>query len=599
MVLLAVGTFIFAYYGFVTWKSSEISRKRLVLLMIFTSGLVVLYDLNQGGAFTNWDEFSHWGTLAKLLESENTFHLKQKLIRYYFEDYPPGTALFSYFFLKGTGYSESVIYFAHSLILVAGCLPAIGLAMTVSYMRGFLAIVACYLLIVILGQGWSSALIDQIVGVLFGGIICSYWLLRDSPHNRVLVLIPALCFLVLSKQSGSSFALLITALIAVDRLWMLRTKANFFSKANSLLLIAPIWIVPKLIQTSWIWHVNTQELNKTFSAANLAEEFSKFTSCCHTDRELVTIANFFQAITGAVEPYKATAGNLFHIIVEQIFRIDVIKSIWVSSIQTHGKILFYFSALLLLSFLLHKKSTRSRLVVFSGAVIAVCLVYSATLLVHYLYVFSEYEGRIITSHVRYLNTYWLGLGLFAVSVLLSSPANGLIKKIFVSILATGLLFHIFARYPDANSYLVSGADKITPIRMEIRKIVQPLLLTSPKNSNVFLLWQSTNINENGPEFWMMNYEIRPRNTNTHCFSLGKPQYDGDVWTCQMNEQEVRNAFGGYHYVVVGSGVASLRAQYPQVFALAPPEWNSGIFEVFKDGAGKLALRPLQSSFLSK
>ena len=67
----------------------------------------------------------------------------------------------------------------------------------------------------------------------------------------------------------------------------------------------------------------------------------------------------------------------------------------------------------------------------------------------------------------------------------------------------------------------------------------------------------------------------------------------------MNEQEVRNAFGGYHYVVVGSGVASLRAQYPQVFALAPPEWNSGIFEVFKDGAGKLALRPLQSSFLSK
>jgi hypothetical protein len=61
----------------------------------------------------------------------------------------------------------------------------------------------------------------------------------------------------------------------------------------------------------------------------------------------------------------------------------------------------------------------------------------------------------------------------------------------------------------------------------------------------------------------------------------------------MDEQQVRTALGGYHYVVVGKGVQSLKSQYPHIFALAPSEWESGIFEVIRDASGLLAVRPFQ------
>lgn len=595
IVLLVCGNLAFARYSIEQFRSGQpVSTRHLVLLSILLSGLLSLYSLNMQTAFTNWDEFSHWGTFAKLVASEHTFHLKQKLIRYYFEDYPPGTALLSYFFLQGTGYSESIIYFSYSLILVAGCLPTIGLAMAGSYVRGFVAIIACYLLVIVLGQGWSSALIDQVVGILFGGVICGYWLLRDAPSRRFLVLVPVLCFLVLSKQSGASFCLLATGLIAVDRLCVMRSEKTLVSKGMVLLPVLPIWLVPRLIQSSWTWHVNNQGLTKTFSAANLGESFGKFAKCCYTDRELATTANFFHVTMGtpAIEP--STPGSFLHVAIEQIFRSDVLRSLWHASMSTPGKLFIFLCILLVVSLFVCKPALRGRLALFNAALMAACAAYVLTLLVYYLYVFSEYEGRALASYARFLNTYYLAAALFAVGVLLSRSDVAPIRENTFRIFGIALLFHISAfSIPFAKAYLIDGGTPISLMRTKIQNFVRPVVSFAPKNSSVYALWESASIRENGFEFWMMHYELRPRNTNLFCFSLGPPQYEGDIWSCKMNEQEVRNAFAGYQYVAVGSGVRTLKALYPEIFALATGTDNSGIFEVFKDSNGKLALRPFQ------
>jgi len=599
IVLLVSGDTLFAYYSLRAAKDGGVlDTRRFVLLAVLISGLLTLYYLNLHAAFTQWDEFSHWGTFTKMVESEHTFHLKEKLIRYYFEDYPPGTALFSYFFLQTTGYQESIVFFAYSLTLMAGCLPTIGMALAVSYFRGLLAIIACYLFVIVFGQGWSSALIDQIVGILFGGVICGYWLLRNAPPLRLLVLVPALCFLVLSKQSGASFSLLATVLILIDRLWVMRLETGWQRKITVLLPVAALWIVPRLIQASWTRRVIGEGLTQTFSAANLDEAFSKLARCCHTDRELATMASFFKALTGMPEAHQATPGNLFHIVFDQLFRLETLTSIWMAVGPAHIKILVVLCALLVIAVPLHARSLRGRLALFSAAFVGSGFAYVLSLLVYYLYVFSEYEGRAITSHDRFINTYFLALSLFAIATLLTVPAVTLAKRAIVDVVAVTFLF-LMRSFAVPGFYWMNSGPRISSARVEIREFLKPILSSTSKYSNVYAIWESTTILQNGLEFWMMHYELRPRNTNLFCFSLGPPQYAGDIWSCKMDQQQVRDAFADFQIVAVGNGLAKLRELYPDVFELTPEGKNAGVFETIKNAEGKLALRPFQASSSEK
>jgi hypothetical protein len=598
IALLVCGDTIFAYYFFRSVKDGGVlEKRRLVLSAVLISGLLGLYYLNRNAAFIQWDEFSHWGTFTKMVESEHTFHLKEKLIRYYFEDYPPGTALLSYFFLQTTGYQESVVFFAYSLILMAGCLPTIGMALGVSYFRGLLAIIACYLLVIVFGQGWSSALIDQIVGILFGGVICGYWLLRNAPPLRLLVLVPVLCFLVLSKQSGASFSLLATVLILIDRLWVMRLETGWQSKIVVVSPVVALWIVPRLIQASWTRRVIGEGLTQTFSAANLSDAFSKLARCCHTDRELATMASFFKGLTGMPEAHQATPGNLFHIVFDQLFRVETLTSIWMAAGPAHIKILVLLCALLILAMFLHPRVQRGRLALFSIAFVGAGFAYVLSLLVYYLYVFSEYEGRAITSHDRFINTYFLALSLFTIAALLTVPAVTLARRAVVEVVAVTFLL-LVRSFAMPGSYGMNS-PRISPARVEIREFLRPILSSTSKYSSVYAIWESTTIQQNGLEFWMMHYELRPRNTNHFCFSLGPPQYAGDLWSCKMDQQQVRDAFAGFQIVAVGNGLAKLRELYPDVFELTPEGKNAGIFETIKNAEGQLALRPFQAGSSEK
>jgi hypothetical protein len=599
VVLLVIGNVIFAFYllRFIRDRGVPDTRRAILLVMLI-AGLLGLYYLNLHAAFTQWDEFSHWGTFTKMVESEHTFHLKEEGIRYYFEDYPPGTALFSYFFLQGTGYQESVIYFAHSLILLAGCLPTIGMVLAVSFFRGLLAIVACYLLVVVLGQGWSSALIDQIVGILFGGVISGYWLLRNAPPSRLLALVPVLCFLVLSKQSGASFALLAALLILADRIWVMRLETGWRRKIAVVLPVAALWLVPRLIQASWNQHVVSEGISQSYGAANLGEAFLRLAGCCHTDRELATMASFFKAMTGMPEAHPSAPGSLLQIVIEQVFRLETLTSIWLGAGPSHFKILVLLCTLLIVSVFLQPRPLRARLALFGAAFVAAGFAYVLSLLVYYLYLFNEYEGRAITSHDRFINTYFLALGLFAIGVLLSVPAVTLAGRAMTAAAAVIFLF-LMRSFATPGSYLMDGVPRITASRVAIREFLKPILSSTSKYSSVYAVWESTTLLQNGLEFWMMHYELRPRNTNHFCFSLGPPHYPEDVWSCKMNEQQVRDAFAGFQTVAVGNGLAVLRELYPDVFELAPSGQNAGIFETFSKANGELALRPFQPGLPGK
>lgn len=594
LLLLAGGIGLLLFYVLRWWNGNErVSIRRRVLIATLLLGVAGLAYLNYRAGFNQWDEFSHWGTFTKLLYSEGTFHLKAIGPRYYFEDYPPGTALFSYFFLQASGYSEAVIYFAHGVIMLCCCLPAIGMAMSSSSLRGLLAIVVCFFFVLVLGQGWSSALIDQVVGILFGGIICAFWTMRNSTKTSLLALIPPICFLVLSKQSGASFALLITGLILVDRLWLAYHENGWRAKLVTASPAILIFALPRLVQASWIWHVDHDDLIKTFSATNTGDAFAKLLGCCHSDREIKTIASFFQAMTGLPHAIPSPPGSFVATLIDQAARTEVLTAAWSATGPTHLKIVLLFSVLTIIAVLLRSGLARLRLALFGAMFLAVGALYVLSLLVYYLYVFSEYEGRAIASHDRFINTYLLAFGLFAVGALLSAPAINLARRaaVYLPIILVLQLFRTYVPI-DLKFYLRNGGLPISQSRSDIRTFLGPILSSHDQHASVYAIWESESILHVGLEFWMMHYELRPRNTNLFCFSLGPPQYQGDAWSCGKSEEEVSNEFARYQMVAVGSGLRALQKLYPHLFPQATAGENSGIFETFRDAEGKVALRPI-------
>jgi hypothetical protein len=592
LALLAGGVFLFVQLAIQGYgKRAYLTSRRTALLSVLILGLLFLYDLNSTAAFQNWDEFSHWGTVIKTMYHANSFHFSAQGIHLYFQDYPPGTALFSYFFLRATGYSEQVIYFAHSLILIAGCLPIIGIAINTSPLRGGLAVIACYLLVIALGQGWSTVLIDQILAVLFAGALGSYWLLRDSSWTARLTIIPTLCFLALAKQSGGAFVQLLAALISLDQLYLSGLLRGRFSALGSWAIrVLPIWIIPQLVIMSWKWHVNRNGLIKSYESMGLRSSLSQLASCCRTDREVTVISNFFQKIVGTPEPVRTDPQGFVSAVSSQILRADVPKLLWHAGWQAHGKIILVLVLLLAAGILLHNKETRSRLLLLSCGLFAGCVAYFSSLLIYYLYAFSDYEGRNVASMDRYLHTFELGTALFAFAILLSVPAVTYIRKAFIGALAVVLV--LGCRTPAARTYLYNGAPRMPSARVELQQFLKPFVANTPPNTSAYLIWQSTNLNELGLQFWIMHHEIRPRNTNSKCFSVGVPNYDGDTTSCNLSEEALANEFNNFHYVVVGNGLSSLRQQYPGLFGFVPETQNAGFFEVVKTSGHPVRLRIL-------
>lgn len=71
--------------------------------------------------FHIWDEFSHWGTVMKEVVRVQGLPDARTVIDY--KEYPPAAAVFGYFFMFATGFSESICYIAQGVL--CACMLAV------------------------------------------------------------------------------------------------------------------------------------------------------------------------------------------------------------------------------------------------------------------------------------------------------------------------------------------------------------------------------------------------------------------------------------------------------------------------------------------
>ena len=250
--LLSLGSYlifivgIFLFFKMVKENASKVisSIKKPNVNMIIVFILILYVTL----AFYNshlihYDNFSHWGTLAKSILLNNSFpNFESTAIE--FKAYQPGTACFIYYFARWFDFSEGIMIVAQNYLFV-GLFSAI-----LAFVKGKYRILFRILFILAFIYSFTfnilpfDLLVDSILSVVFIYIFCIFLLYYKNDILLFRLLLPCVLFLCLVKNCGfilAFFVCLINLLIYIIRKNFFLGLKNSIKLGISCLILLLIW----------------------------------------------------------------------------------------------------------------------------------------------------------------------------------------------------------------------------------------------------------------------------------------------------------------------------------------------------------------------
>ena len=226
--------------GLVLFKGRAPLVKKLATpgLLLFFAGAVVLavwLGLLQP-QFTGWDEYSSWGIAAKITKlSGELYPVADSGFRWTMTEYPALVTL-GYFAQFFGALAPWKVYWAYGLLYLA-CVAAMLAPFNKRQWRIAVPLAVCGLALpfffavryetVELATAWLSAYADLPGGMLFGGVLCLYFGVRQSQHGgapsggkaALWQVLPALAVLGIVKENIMPVALVAAGVFAMDTLF--------------------------------------------------------------------------------------------------------------------------------------------------------------------------------------------------------------------------------------------------------------------------------------------------------------------------------------------------------------------------------------------
>lgn len=393
-----------------------------------TVGLSVLQ--NRFRAVTSWDELGQWALsvkysylTGKLAAAAGTFS--------YYEDYPPGSSLFHYFWMKtGSAFAEERLYTSMAVLLAVFLIPALAdLPAKTHPLRGMLCCTALYLaLFAFYSSPYKSLLVDCLMGVCFA------WLLHEELHekNRTLktaAMVFGIFFLTLLKSSAVLFALVVIC-AAVLRA---RVTAGSFAALRKQkekyhpLALACSCAAAKL---SWTLYLRREHTHEVWGGLRVDSVLAHQAS----DYQKQGLIRYFQAIFNYQAIENTSQTEFF------ISRTRVPAIAWVLLLLLMAVLLFWTD-----------KPTSADRAAFAVVFVGL-FVYTGLTGILYATVFTEDEVAILSSFSRYLGTYFLAVYLLLLYALAFVPAEKQRTPLLWGVLAAALLLpHVTAE----NTFLTA------------------------------------------------------------------------------------------------------------------------------------------------
>jgi hypothetical protein len=254
-IINVIGILLLIYYIIQTIKKSYSIKFLLcpaIIFFILTSAyfIFLLKDLS----YFHYDNFSHFGKIVKEMFYFDSLPNKNTTIT--FQNYPPATALFIYFFDKVIVYSEGYALAGQAVLIMCTLTAFLWKSDWKNMVFNFFSIIVIFVTLSILTFDDTTLhiynlLVDGILGFLTSAaIIISYYYRNDIKKNLCINL-PLLSFLVLTKESGKLFFFIVVLFILISNSQIKIHKDNINKLKYVLPLVLILILVPLLFSSLW------------------------------------------------------------------------------------------------------------------------------------------------------------------------------------------------------------------------------------------------------------------------------------------------------------------------------------------------------------
>ena len=225
----------------------QLYRKRKIRTVLTFSGILLLllclYFLANlyGLKLTGYDDFSHWGVVARILVEENRFpNLTDQILT--FQAYPVGSAALIYYFVKISGIHAEWMWLYAQAVAVLGLYLGIFAFAESWRQKAFLLLV--FLILLCSNIFFINLLVDTLITACALNVMCFSLYYRDSLLRVRWWLLPYTVFLLAVKTSGMFYVLVVFGYVLLKC-----RKAKGWKKLFPIVLLS---LLPLLL---WRLHV--------------------------------------------------------------------------------------------------------------------------------------------------------------------------------------------------------------------------------------------------------------------------------------------------------------------------------------------------------
>ncbi len=560
--ILGISAFcIFLYKRRLSIKLLPTIRYSLYLIPFLAFTVTIPKDFR----FTMSDEFPSWAANIKTMFAENRLggidSPTRTIAEGFYQSYPPFQQLFQYLFLNNTSWAESNVQTAQNILALTLLLGAAAIIVNEKSWLIFPTWITAISLYFLFGFSMSNLLADGLVAAQFAACIGFAMLHRSNVRDYLLLGI-LISNLIIIKPTG-----FILAICALFLGFTVLTNPNVgVERQNKLGKLASLIFLPSITYFSWQLHLRLIQLNSSADNLNLAS-LSSVESRIRWNKTWVSYkSNFFGSLHGEdnLAGISSTAPK-----VVQIFHIS----------------LFFILAILTITHIILAIGTKSseRKFAVRNALLMVLLavLYQVFLLFLYMFFFGEYEGVRSAALVRYSGSFFLGWTILVAGLIMKQIRGLKYSRLFIVAITISSLLVAPSALAEEIGGRYTNPIKLS-IRLDVEKLLTPTLNNVPENSRVYYVFQGSN----GYEKYIYSYLVLPRESNWSCASLGKPLYEGDVWSCDL---PLPRAIKGYDYLAIGKADEGFWDANSQFLTNGSQPTERGIYKIYqKKGQIQLA-----------
>lgn len=375
-------------------------KKKIKWSELFTVGTVIYIFVSillgivlKNTYFTQWDEFSHWGSNLKAMVANDLLWSNNKWDGIHVV-YQPLAGIIEYWFCKlNGGFSESVAYIGIDIAMCTLLLPMLrNLKYTIKdLVKGILFVFSIFCLICLFRFSLTSIYIDLLLGIMFA--IGVYIAIHTKKLEDKILLILILIAMVELKTTGLLLDGIILMILFFKKVVTRIVKDKKITKKAWANLIKLILILVLLLVAYMSWSIyckaNDRVLDEKHDNNFITEinikEFVKaiIQYNCNNEKLQAISSNFYQALNEKQIifglPVSTTIGILatLNIIMIGIYRKEEDKE--------------------------EKENILVQILSFDIGFI----LYSFLLMATFMFAFTDREGRSLASFERYMSTFFI------------------------------------------------------------------------------------------------------------------------------------------------------------------------------------------------